>query len=117
MTVKRFWLWLGFWVAGCALLVFGPRTVHWLGWMLALGVAQLLTMTRDQFRRKVSKGEVVLFAGLLVVLFIAIAFPLLFHVKWPVDPPEARVASALLAVLGIVINARRTFGRPKHRAA
>jgi hypothetical protein len=117
MTTRRFCGWVTFWVVGWALLLWNPRGLRWVGYMLALGIAPWFMITRDQFGKKVTKGQIVLLAGLAVILVLAIAVPSLFHVKWSNDSLSARVAYAVTAVLGIAINARRTFGRVNRRAA
>ena len=109
MTQRRFWWWSGFWVVGWALWLFGPRDTRWLGWTIAFGVAPWFAITRDQFGQKVTKAQIIGLLVLLVVLAAAIALPLWFHVNWPIESRSARFACAITVVLGLVVNARRTF--------
>jgi|SRR5215831_3235951 len=117
MTRTRFWWWLTFWVGGLALWLFGPRDLRWLGWLSSIGIAPWFAITREQFGKKVTRGQLALLAVLLLALLLTVVAPGLFQSKWSTDPSSTRVVVAVVAALGVVLNARRTFGRATQHAA
>jgi uncharacterized membrane protein len=109
MTPARFWWWSGFWIVGWTLWLFGPRDFKWLGFMMGVLVAPWFAITRNQFGREVTRGQIVLLACLVVILVLAVAIPSWFHVRWSMDSWSARLVCLVVLVLGVVVNARRTF--------
>jgi hypothetical protein len=110
MTPTRFWWWSVFWSAGWTLWISGPRHLRFLGWIMALAIAPWF-LPRGESSGKVTRGQIVLLVVVLLILAAAIALPFWVHVNWSMESLSARIACMGAVVLGLGINAWRTFGR------